>query len=292
MLINNTLCSGLRVNFERFNSPREMWDVSQTRPCVDSRFREEKLDSIESIKRYIKEDPHFIGVDTFEEALNLLDYGYRPVVDAFKSDGELTISGSDKRFRQTQEVQGFAPIVPLALMGVPNCMMNMRMRPIKGKVLNVIYDIGATAMVSADSVIKAGKALLKTLMLLEMKGYRFNLWATKSQTRDGDDQVDMCLIKIKSSNTPLDLTRMSFPLAHPAFFRVFCWYWYAHKPEAKFRSGLGRSLSYVYPADKLNQFYSEILKEPCVFFSLKEILDLGTGRREQYIADEITGGTK
>lgn len=263
---------GMEVRLEQFNSGWDMINCSAKRPILPSFINEgdrRKPGTIES-------DHHFFGVRNFQEAEDLMLNGYQPVVEKMKeNEKKFNISGQGKRYRPTTEVYGFAPVVPLALMGVPECMMNQKMTKIKAKVLNVYYDIGVTASYGAEKIAKAGNKLLGAIMELEMQGYRFNLYVAKSQCdgRGDSDGVDMTTFKIKDSNTPLDLKRMSFPLAHAAFFRVFCHDWYMRFPKAHYRWGLGRSITYDYNEKELADAFEELFGEKCVVFGASKLLD-------------------
>jgi len=199
-------------------------------------------------------DKSWCGVESYDEALSLLKTGYQSTVDEFRK--ELSVEPSDgTRFSFKNNIQGFAPIVPLALKCVPNSMVCMDMKPIKAKVLDIYYDMTVLAGTSPDEIIKAGQAILGAIIDLEKQGYRFNLYAVQTYCRgDKNDTVDILCVKVKSSSKPLDLKRMSFPLTHPAFFRVIGFDWQGKSPITR-DVGWGRGRDFC----KEHSDYSQLM---------------------------------
>ena len=188
-------------------------------------------------------DKGWSGVSTYDEALELLRNGYQSAVEGFKN--ELKVAETyGPRFAFSNDVHGFAPIVPLAIKGIPTCMVNMTLRPLKAKVLDVYYDIGVIASYKPDQIIKAGQSVLGTIIELERMGYKFNLYAVQSYFGKSERALDMLCVKVKSSNTPLDLKRMAFPLVHPAFFRVIGFDWQGKSPITRY-IGYGRGTDFI-----------------------------------------------
>lgn len=250
-------------NVEVFNSAQEVVEVSRNRRITDYSFND--MHSKDQI------DESFCGgVKTFEEAEELMKTGYQPTVDRMKKGIKADVQGQGKRVSFKNDVVGFQPVIPLALQGVPNCMVNTYMKPIKSKVLNIYYDMTASFSTSSEAIIKAGQDILAAIMELEMQGYKFNLYAI--QTYFDGRTADMLCTKIKSANTPLDLKRISFPLTHTAYFRVIGWDWYSRCPVAKYRSGYGHALGYDYNQKECSKAFEEIFHEKCIYFSAAKVI--------------------
>lgn len=224
------------------------------------------------------------GVKTYDEALDLLKNGYQSAVDSFRNELKVT-GGIGPRFAFNNNVFGFVPVVPLALKGVPECMVNMTLRPLKAKVLDVYYDIGVIAKYSAEDIVKAGKAVLGTILELERQGYRFNLYAVQTYwgsgygrrfegTDNDSSALDMLCVKVKSSNTPLDLKRMSFPLVHPAFFRVIGFDWQGKSPVTRYiGSGRGRDFATHYDAKQVKKVITELFGNNACYIAACKVID-------------------
>lgn len=254
------------VNVECFDSANEVVQVSAKRKVTNHSFHD--------FDAGYKPDKDWAGVDSFEEAKELMKSGYQPTVDKLKDGlGKVNLSGQGKRISFYNDVVGFQPIVPLALQGVPNCMQNSYMKPIKAKVLNVYYDMTASAGTSKENIIKAGQNLLAAIMGLEMQGYKFNLYAIQSYSDSRN--ADILCTKIKSSNTPLDLKRISFPLTHPAYFRVIGFDWYSKVPGGIYRTAYGRGLGYDNDESTMQKAFKEIFGNNCIVFTAAKMLNKG-----------------
>lgn len=245
---------------EKYDSAKEVADDCKTRPITDSRFDDYTKEKLNS----------WHGVESYDQALNLLSYGYQPTVEKMKESLKVSVMGEIKRISFQNDIVGFAPVVPLAMMGVPNNMINMRMKPIKAKVIDVYYDMTCSSATKSDAIIKAGQNILGAIIELEKQGYRFNLYGVQSYT-DGNS-ADILAVKIKSSNQPLDLKRISFPLTHTAFFRVIGFDWYSRCPKAKYRYSYGHAAYFEFMSDdELSEFGKEVFGKNAVYISAMKI---------------------
>ena len=251
------------INVEIFDSANEVVEVSSRRQITSSRFHDQSDPS--------NIDKDWAGVDSLDEACELMRTGYQPTVDKMKTGIKANVQGQGKRISFFNDVVGYSPIVPLALLGVPNSMQNSYMKPIKAKVLNIYYDMTASCNTKKEKIIEAGQKLLAAIMELEMQGYKFNLYAIQSYS--DESSCDMLCTKIKSSNTPLDLKRISFPLTHTAYFRVIGFDWYSKTPKGKHRFGYGHALGHEFSEEKMQAGFKELFGQNCVVFSCAKIID-------------------
>lgn len=263
-------------NVEVFNSANEVVEVSSRRKITDSSFKNME-------KKNIRKSWH--GVSSFKEALDLMKTGYQPTVDKMKAGIKANVQGQGKRISFFNDVVGYAPVVPLALQGVPTSMQNSYMKPIKAKVLNIYYDMTASCGTDPEDIIEAGQKLLAAIMELEMQGYKFNLYAIQSYWENSDKGCDLICTKIKSSNTPLDLKRISFPLTHTAYFRVIGFDWYSKTPNGKYRSGYGHALGYDFDEKTMQNGFKEIFGDNCIVFSCSKVLKNDTEHFKNVIVD-------
>lgn len=268
--------NGVKFMVEKFNGANEVVEVSRNRKITDRRFGEEyKREEI---------DPDFTGVQSFDEALELMQTGYQPTVEKLK-DIKVDLQGQGKRVSFFNDIVGFAPVVPLAMMGVPTAMINTRMTPMKAKVVNIYYDMTASFSTDKEDIIKAGQKLLGAIMELEMQGYKFNLYAVQSYAEEED--ADILCVKIKDANMPMDLKRMSFPLTHTAFFRCIGFDWYSRTPKGTYRWGFGKGLSFTkHNLDELTEMFSELFNEKAVYLSCVKIMKQDT----EHLKEVLTSG--
>lgn len=260
------------VNIERYESAQEVVKHCKERPMTSRNFTDKSKDSFGSWE----------GVRSYDEALELLKNGYQPTVDALKDTVKANKLADGKRISFMNDIQGFAPIVPLALKGVPQSMVNMTMKPIKCKVIDVYYDMTTNAGTDSKTIIKNGQKLLGAIMALESQGYKFNLYAV--QTYSDESSADMLIVKVKSSNTPIDLKRISFPLTHTAFFRVIGFDWYSKTPNGKYRSGYGRALRFTMSGKEMEEFANQVLGKNALLISGRHIQE----RSDDYIKEVLT----
>lgn len=264
------------VSAELFNSADECAKVCQTRPMTSSSF--------EDVRKEADGNKKWYGAG-YDEAMELLKNGYQPTVDALRGVFKANVTGEGKRFKFQNSPVGFAPIVPLALMGVPNSMLDMRMRPIKAKVVDVYMDMTCKSGTKSKEIMDASKKVLSAVIELERQGYRFNLY---SCTGYFDDKTgDVVCVKVKSAEQPLDLKRVSFPMAHTAFFRVLGFDWYSKFPIGKYRSCYGHAAYFDFKKDTRELYQQLFGKKNIVFFGVQELISDGD---EKAIKEALENG--
>ena len=265
------------VMVERYNNTAEMVNDLKMRSITNSNFEDKSKSKFGSWE----------GVKTYGECLDYLTNGYQPTVDALKESTKPTVKGNGKRISFKNNIVGGNPIVPLALIGVPNCMQDTYIKPIKAKVIDVYYDVTCGCSINSDDIIEAGQKLLGTILKLEQEGYKFNLYAV--QTYSNSDDCDMLVIKVKSSNQPLDLKRMSYALTHTSFFRVLGFDWYSRTPKGKYRCAYGFNLSceFDYDGKKVNEFTQQIFGKNSIYISAMIMTKNYKNRKDEYINNMI-----
>ncbi len=263
-----------KFHIEEFDSAMEVAETCKDRKITDKSFNDAEKVNYGS----------WYGVNSYSEALDYMRNGYQPTVEKLRSAFKISKSGQGTRFSFQNQIQGFAPVVPLALKNVPNCMVNMSMKPIKAKVVNVYYDMTASCGVSSDSIIEAGQKLLAAVVELERQGYRFNLYA--AQTYSDSSSCDMLVVRVKRDSQPLDLKRVSFPLTHTGFFRCIGFDWYSKVPGGKYRGGYGRGISYEIDGERLDAVSKELFGKNALYLSAARII----GEDEKHIREVLTNG--
>lgn len=214
----------------------------------------------------------FQGVKSYDEAMDLLQHGYMPLVDQVKASmKKLKLTKNNRAFRNS--IVGFAPIVPNAIKGLPTSMVDNINDGTKNKVFDVYYDLAINAGTDASDLLIRGKALLEALMALELKGYRFNLYCAQSTTNNRTlSEVDILAIKVKNSDTPLNLIRVAFPLVHPAFFRVFGFDWMDKSPITRLLSpGRGKPLCRVSDRESIDKIYKAMFGYNAIYLSSDDV---------------------
>lgn len=268
--VTSTVKKGYKFMIESYDGAMAVVEDCKKRSITNSIFDNMSTQSMGS----------FEGVKSYEEALDLLHNGYQPTVDKLKSKLSGRLVSESKRISFSNDVVGYAPIVPLAIKGVPNCMINSTMKPIKAKVVDIYYDMACSCDTNSEQILENGKNILSAVIDLENQGYRINLYAMQAYA--DSDSCDILTVKVKSSNQPLDLKRISFPFTHTAFFRVIGFDWYSKSPKAKYRGGYGHSVVREFNS-KLNEAMKEVFGKSSVYISGTKIMEKG----EDYIREVI-----
>ena len=195
--------------------------------------------------RDVKHNAWFRGCDTYDEALNMLMYGTNEGVSRMKSRvGVLQKQGIRKKQRRYEDVVGYMPIVPNALLGIPNSMLNSERRPVNSKVITICYEPSVSSFGTQEEVFEFGCQFVNAVMNLEEQGYRVRIDYLKSNITDG--RIYFMRIPVKNENQPVNLKRLMFPLTHISMQRYLSWEWLEKLPNSRQMSGYGHSL---YAAD-------------------------------------------
>ena len=260
-------------SYSKISVKAELYDCAKD-VVKDCQARPVRIEEYAMERKHIHDDWH--GVNSYQEALDLMTNGYQPVVERLREELKVSSTIGSPRFAFSNEVQGFLPFVPLALKGIPQSMIDLRIRPLKAKVLDIYYDITANSDKDPEDFIKAGQVLLGTVLALESQGYKFNLYAVQSYqgTCDGERVADFLCAKVKSSNSPLDLKRMSFPLTHPAYFRVIGFDWESKSPIARdIGYGRGRAITYDFSDKDVNKMVRSVFGNNAIFLAAATLID-------------------
>lgn len=175
---------------------------------------------------------------------------------------------------------GFAPIVPNALLGLPNSMISTRYRNIKGKVVDFMVGTGISCGATAQQMQEGGKKILETVVKLEKRGYRVRL--TTIDTFCAGNEGDVLILCVKSENEPLTLSRITFPMMTSAMLRVMGFRWYTSSPHTKYYSGYGHPWYHDFKEQDRLDIMREFLGRPnsnAVYVELNSVIQRG----EEYL---------
>ena len=279
------------VKKEEYSSVYRMANDLKEREITDSNFDD-------CSERYSDSDD-WAGGTTYIEAVEMLKKGYEPSAKKLKETLKLSLKRmtmNGKRVRFEESVEGFQPIVPLAIMNIPTSMLDVKIKNIKERVISIYYDNGYSCCVSSDDIIKFGQSLFEIIIKLESSGYRINLYVTDGYCRERSEpsDIDLLVVKIKSSNQILDIKKMSFPMTHTAFFRVLGFDWYSKTPNGKYKSGYGCSLTQLcnrlsFDKKQKQEFIEKTFGKNAVYISGESILDKTSNKEkmQQEIINEL-----
>lgn len=211
-----------------------------------------------------------VGCNSYDDAERMLREGWDGPVDEFKAKIKNIKTVGGNRITTQNAVVGFAPIVPLAIQGVPQAMINTTYKPIKTKVVDVYYDMTASSMTSESDIKKAGREVLAAVVSLERQGYRARVWMV--QTYKSGDSVDMLRLKIKDERQPLDIKKVMFPIVHTAMFRRIGFAWFERSPVTQYRPCYGHGIAYDQPLGKTSAAMKEFFGGQPVYLSAAKMI--------------------
>lgn len=215
----------LNIIKEHFESIHEMLSVIESRP------NNEVMRGEEESKTGSKD---FTGTASYNEAKNLFRNGYTEILPKIKTGVSANLKRTEVKPRRTIEnnVVGYAPNVPNAIMGLPNSMILTRTAPQKIKAVSIVVGITENCGTNAEEFIESGIAALGVVNTLELRGYRVNLKVAFFCAKCGDDRT-FGTVSVKDYREHLDLQKLCFPLANPSMFRRFGFKWIETIPGIK-----------------------------------------------------------
>lgn len=170
-------------------------------------------------------DSEFIGVKDEETANKLFLYGDEKTVDLIQ-DAKIKRERSAKKTTIYYSQCGFIPNIGAVMAGHPLNMLNVKQEPKKAKVLNLAYLVGCSYKYKPAELAQAGEKMLNIVNTLEARGYRVNLYvanvshpAINHKKKPTAGKVVTILVKIKDAGKHLNISKIAYPLANPAFFR-------------------------------------------------------------------------
>ena len=176
-------------------------------------------DNFKNVMSSVNADYRFTQTSNYDEAKNLLKNGWTQMTERLKTQLKAQTKVSPTMTsKNIISAQGYQPVIPNYLMGLPNSMISKKTVPVKQKVITLNKCIAYSFKTSTDSIIKESIKALRLIQKLEAGGYRVNLnvlFFVRARTNEG-----FCVkIRIKNSGEKLNISKLSFPLVHPSFLR-------------------------------------------------------------------------
>jgi hypothetical protein len=215
----------LNIIKEHFTSIHEMLSVIESRPHNDVMANSNSSE---------KNGKDFTGTGSYEEAKELFRHGYTEILPRIKTGVAANLKRTESRPRRTIEnnVVGYAPNVPNAIMGLPNSMILTRTAPQKTKTVSIVTDITENAGTRTEEFIESGIAVLGVVNTLELRGYRVSLKVSFYNATEGNDRA-FGTVNVKDYREHIDLQKLCFPLANPSMFRRLGFKWIETVPGLK-----------------------------------------------------------
>lgn len=199
----------------KFKGPRQMAEYINTTPNKGVWDYAIENDTPAHLRK-------FFGYSSVSAALDVMTKGDVKNAKRIKEAGKIleaqTAQGSSKFERS---VVGVLPNVPAYILGLPKQMYNVKREYNKKPVLSVFVNVTVPCYIEADDMAMAGAKIANVVKAIESKGYRLNLSAFCAINQE-DGSAQVISLKIKDSDSALNLFNAAFGLINPAFFRAAC----------------------------------------------------------------------
>jgi hypothetical protein len=184
-----------------------------------------------TLNRFLEYGKSFTHLDhgTMDEVEGLVKDGWSDQLGATLSIAEHAVSlveaeTSEWRPAPRLDVSGQDVDVALFLDGEPECMIDYPLTETvsAGRVITVCASVCRSAAVDTDSIIRQGQGIVALAVALERCGYGLELYADWSNTAHEPGKTPTICVRtlVKAATDELDVERVMFAIAHPAFHRV------------------------------------------------------------------------
>ena len=220
----------MKYIIDEFQSIAHLLNELENRP-TNSIFADYDLSS----QQIDNDNNPWSGTHTYEEAEELIKFGYDGILDQLKGGLTVPIKAESNVRRPKNDVIGFLPNVPNAIQGLPQSMINVKVVPQKTKVVNIIYAPVSNGGTNPRKFIDAGIKMVNVIHALELNGIRTNLKIAMKFSYSEDEMV-AALVTVKHDSEHLNLKKICFPIAHPAMLRRFGFKWLETSPKIQSHS--------------------------------------------------------
>ena len=213
----------VKLYHETYDNYQEFYETLMRRQ--DGAYK--KLDYI-----FATHPSSFIGISSVDEAKRLFLNGWERPLEQLKVqvDKELKTLENKRCSKTITSVCGYMPIIPNALMGLPNSMLDTKKIKVKSKVLRFVMCLSRQGGASVDEIIRKTSKQLAYIAMLERSGqYRCRIEVAYQGFgglyENGRDYSVSCSILVKSENQLFDVKRLCYPVINPSMQRLLMWGW-------------------------------------------------------------------
>jgi len=170
------------------------------------------------------------GTATYEEASALARDGWAGVRKQVDGVLDLVRERVSSRLAPTYDYrraeEGSSVNMSAYMNGEPECMIYQHPTPTRkgSKVVKVLYNTGALWHATGDGMTRRGIAMIAMIDTLETLGARVELWVECSGgNQSNSSECGTILTRIKEAHEVVDVNRIMFVLANPAWHRRISW---------------------------------------------------------------------
>ena len=195
-------------------------------------------------------DSGWSGTNSLDEAISLLTKGDKESLSLLNNAKVIT----DAMFKDVKvnkpknvnSVEGHQPIVPHAIMGLPESMIKTVRQPKKNKVVNIFINSSQSGGTNKEDIAFHGAMMLSAIEQLEKNGYRVGIYVGKIAYLSGSESVTGYIVNIKQPMAPLNILKCSFYMVNPSFLRRISFKIDETEPKIKdcTHNGYGQATNY------------------------------------------------
>ncbi|MDD7352118.1 MAG: hypothetical protein PUG84_01520 [Peptoniphilaceae bacterium] len=224
---------------ENFNSIQEMLNALKIRKnnsVMSDKFQSQSTDN-----------SNWYRTNSYEEAEHLITNGYIDILDKIKKGIKFKSTENSKTMPENN-VFGYIPNVPNAIMNLPKSMVYEKRVPRKINTIDLVYSPCAPGVTDSKEYIENGIKVLNIINSLELNNIRISL-KVAMKCSSCNNEFTLATVTIKNYTEKLNLQKICFPIAHPSMQRRFGFKWLETHPDVNsfgWANGYG-STSTEYP---------------------------------------------
>lgn len=163
----------------------------------------------------------FTGTASFEQADNLRRKGDKKslaMLNEYKIKFDKYIQyNNGYKIKQRNDIHGFVPIVPNAIIGLPLSMINQSREAKKVKGIDIFYNVSIRSATETKDIARKGAIMLSLIDALERKGFRVNLKVGSVSMKK--NTVHGVVTTMKRYDEPLNIRKLAYYLVNPSCLR-------------------------------------------------------------------------
>lgn len=193
-----------------------------------------------SSQRLEREGGDFYGTTSYKQATEMLIHGWDSAAEKMAAKVKMTnsIQTVARSSKPAYGVVGSQASVPRYLQGIPTNMISRQTIYSKQKVVTITKSISYSCQWSTNAILAECIKALQIIQSMENGGQRVRLnvmFATTSRVNSKYHSI--CKVCVKQPDERLNISKMSFALAHPSMLRRFFLKWREVDPFTEYDMG-------------------------------------------------------
>lgn len=193
-----------------------------------------------SSQRAERENGDWYKTVDYRQATYMMEHGWDSAAKKMTEKVKMTnsIQAVARSSKPSYGVVGSQASIPRYLQGIPTNMVSRQTVYSKQKVVTITKGISYSGWWSAEAILRECIKALQIIQSMENNGQRVRLNVMLSATQGtGGKKHSICKVCIKQPDERLNISKMSFALAHPSMLRRFFFKWMEVDPFITFDIG-------------------------------------------------------